>query len=107
MASETGQARADLERELVANSREYDFYQVVRLLQRLQEGQEEVVPLRYRPVLGLERSESDVAEMKGDAATGYQIAPTFIEQQQRRNHGPAPSNRRAVGEEKFAMAIHV
>lgn len=78
MASETGQARADLERELVANSREYDFYQVVRLLQRLQEGQEEVVPLRYRPVLGLERSESDVAEMKGDAATGYQIAPTFM-----------------------------
>ncbi|HSN17383.1 MAG TPA: type VI secretion system baseplate subunit TssG [Gammaproteobacteria bacterium] len=78
MASETGQARADLERELVDNSREYDFYQVVRLLARLQQGGEEMPPLRYRPVLGLERAESDVAQMRGDAATGYEIAPTFM-----------------------------
>lgn len=77
MASETGQARADLERELVGNSREYDFHQVVRLLQRLQEGGEGAA-LRYRPVLGLERSESDVAGMRGDAATGYEISPTFM-----------------------------
>ncbi|HEY1991166.1 MAG TPA: type VI secretion system baseplate subunit TssG, partial [Gammaproteobacteria bacterium] len=77
MASETGQARADLEHELVSNSREYDFYQVVRLLERLQQGGEGLT-LRYRPVLGLERSESDVAEMRGDAATGYEIAPTFM-----------------------------
>ena len=51
MASETGQARADLERELVGNSREYDFYQVVRLLQRLQQGGEGAA-LRYRPEIG-------------------------------------------------------
>ncbi len=76
MASETGQARADLERELVGNSREYDFNQVVRLLARLQGG--EGAPLRYRPVLGLERSESDVAGMRGDAAAGYEISPTFM-----------------------------
>ncbi|HEV2321046.1 MAG TPA: type VI secretion system baseplate subunit TssG, partial [Gammaproteobacteria bacterium] len=77
MASETGQARADLEHELVSNSREYDFYQVVRLLERLREG-EESTRLRYRPVLGLERSESDVAGMRGDAGTGYEISPTFM-----------------------------
>lgn len=77
MAGETGQARADLERELVSNSREYDFYQVVRLLERLRAGGESV-PLRYRPVLGLERSESDVAGMRGDAGTGYEISPTFM-----------------------------
>jgi len=77
MAGETGQARADLERELVGNSREYDFYQVVRLVERLQLGVEGA-RLRYRPVLGLERSESDVAEMRGDAASGYEIAPTFM-----------------------------
>lgn len=77
MAGETGQARADLERELVSNSREYDFYQVVRLLERLRAGGESV-PLRYRPVLSLERSESDVAGMRGDAETGYEISPTFM-----------------------------
>lgn len=77
MASETGQARADLERELVGNSREYDFYQVVRLLQRLQQGGEGAA-LRYRPVLGLERSESDVAAMRGDVESGYEISPTFM-----------------------------
>ncbi|HEY3646306.1 MAG TPA: type VI secretion system baseplate subunit TssG [Gammaproteobacteria bacterium] len=77
MAGETGQARADLEHELVSNSREYDFYQVVRLLQRLQEGGEGA-PLRYRPVLGLERAESDVAGMSGDSGVGYEISPTFM-----------------------------
>ena len=76
MASETGQARADLKRELVANSREYDFYQVVRLLQRLR-GEEEGAGLRYRPLLGLERSESGIAGMR-ETAAGYEIEPTFM-----------------------------
>ena len=76
MASETGQARADLKRELVANSREYDFYQVVRLLQRLR-GEEEGTGVRYRPLLGLERSESGIAGMR-EVADGYEIEPTFM-----------------------------
>jgi type VI secretion system protein ImpH len=76
MASETGQARADLKRELIANSREYDFYQVVRLLQRLR-GEEEGAAVRFRPLLGLERSESGIAGMR-ETATGYEIEPTFM-----------------------------
>jgi type VI secretion system protein ImpH len=76
MASETGQARADLKRELVANSREYDFYQVVRLLQRLR-GEEEGAALRFRPLLGLERSESGIGGMR-ETVGGYEIEPTFM-----------------------------
>ncbi|HEY1771699.1 MAG TPA: type VI secretion system baseplate subunit TssG [Gammaproteobacteria bacterium] len=76
MASETGQARADLKRELISNSREYDFYQVVRLLQRLR-GEEEGAGVRYRPLLGLERSESGIAGMR-EAEGGYEIEPTFM-----------------------------
>ena len=77
MASETGQARADLEHELIGNCREYDFYQVVRLLQRLHAGSQGG-GLRYRPVLGLERGESDVDGLRGDAGSGYEISPTFM-----------------------------
>ncbi|HEX4300705.1 MAG TPA: type VI secretion system baseplate subunit TssG [Gammaproteobacteria bacterium] len=76
MASETGQARADLKRELIANSREYDFYQVVRLLQRLR-GEEEGGGVRFRPLLGLERSESGIAGMR-ETEAGYEIEPTFM-----------------------------
>ena len=83
MASETGQARADLKQALVGDSREYDFYQVVRLLQRLQsEGAGEdagkAPDVRYRPVLGLERSESGIAGMRERTDGGYEIEPTFM-----------------------------
>ncbi|HET7921776.1 MAG TPA: type VI secretion system baseplate subunit TssG [Gammaproteobacteria bacterium] len=75
MATETRQATADLEQELVANGREYDFFQAVRLLARLPDADGGT---RFRPQLSLERGEADIAEVRRREDGGYELAPTFM-----------------------------
>jgi len=75
MATETGQATANLEQELLDNGREYDFFQAVRLLQRLPDA---AGGTRFRPALSLERGESDITGVRRHEQGGYEIAPTFM-----------------------------
>ncbi|HET7649527.1 MAG TPA: type VI secretion system baseplate subunit TssG [Gammaproteobacteria bacterium] len=75
MATETRQTTADLESELIANGREYDFFQAVRLLQRLPNA---AGGTRFRPVLSLERGEADIASVRHREDGGYEISPTFM-----------------------------
>ena len=75
MATETRQTTADLEQELIANGREYDFFQAVRLLQRLPAA---AGGTRFRPVLSMERGEADITDVRHRAEGGYEISPTFM-----------------------------
>ncbi|HEX6550979.1 MAG TPA: type VI secretion system baseplate subunit TssG [Gammaproteobacteria bacterium] len=75
MATETGQASSDLERELIDNGREYDFFQAVRLLERLPDA---AGGTRFRPLLSLERGEADITGVRHRDGGGYEISPTFM-----------------------------
>jgi len=92
MATETGSASADLERDVLDNCQEYDFFQAVRLLTLLGErdgqldgkraGEDVRAPkLRMRPELTLDYPPFDIASIERlpvEEGHGYGISTTFM-----------------------------
>lgn len=87
MATETGSTSADLERDVLDNCQEYDFFQAVRLLTMLGERGDEQArapKLRMRPELSLDYPPFDIAgieplpQANDESDAGYDITTTFM-----------------------------
>jgi len=86
MGTETGSAAADLERDVLDNCQDYDFFQAVRLLTLLEaRGDDDARPLklRMRPELSLDYPPFDIAAIErlpesDNDAGGYGITTTFM-----------------------------
>ncbi len=94
MGTETGNAAADLERDVLDNCQDYDFFQAVRLLTLLghrHDGDDAAAEdarapkLRMRPELSLDYPPFDIASIEALApsedephARGYDITTTFM-----------------------------
>lgn len=88
MGTETGSTSADLERDVLDNCQEYDFFQAVRLLTLLGERDEanpRAPKLRMRPELTLDYPPFDIANIERlperaghDDDFGYGISTTFM-----------------------------
>ncbi|HEX7030858.1 MAG TPA: type VI secretion system baseplate subunit TssG [Gammaproteobacteria bacterium] len=86
MGTETGNAAADLERDVLDNCQDYDFFQAVRLLTLLEERSGDdarALKLRMRPELSLDYPPFDIAAIErlpesGNDAGGYGITTTFM-----------------------------
>ena len=82
MAIESGRSTINLEQDIVDNGESYDFYQAVKVLNRLasQKKQENGNPVRIsiQPELNLDYPESDIAEITYDDRDGYQVNTTFF-----------------------------
>ena len=83
MADTCGRPVINIERDIVENGDAYDFYQAVKLLNKLvpeKSGDRESGPaLRIQPELNLEYPQSDIAEIRHDEKTGrYDITVTFF-----------------------------
>lgn len=90
MGTETGNAAADLERDVLDNCQDYDFFQAVRLLTLLGHREENddsaaedarAPKLRMRPELSLDYPPFDIASIEArhtDDARQYDITTTFM-----------------------------
>lgn len=88
MGTETGNASADLERDVLDNCQDYDFFQAVRLLTLLGHRDEDgaadgarAPTLRMRPELSLDYPPFDIASIDArhtDEARSYDITTTFM-----------------------------
>lgn len=83
MANSRGGPAINIEQDILENGDAYDFYQAVKLLNRLgkqQPSEQGALPgLRIQPELNLDYPQSDIAEISHDDASGnYQITTTFF-----------------------------
>lgn len=69
-------ARSNLQTALLERGAGFEFYQVIRLLRRLGDG--DVPPPRIRPALGLDLPRSEVARVEPLESGGYQVETTFL-----------------------------
>jgi type VI secretion system protein ImpH len=83
MANSRGGPAINIEQDMLENGDAYEFYQAVKLLNRLVKQQpSEQGPsngLRIQPELNLDYPQSDISEINRDEASGnYQITTTFF-----------------------------
>ena len=83
MANSCGGPAINIEQDILENGDTYDFYQAVKLLNRLgkqQPSEQGPSPgLRIQPELNLDYPQSDISEINRDDASGnYQITTTFF-----------------------------
>ena len=83
MVTEAGSAAADLERHVLDNCQDYDFFQAVRLLRLLGERDDAngdgAPALRMRPELSLDYPPFDIAAIdRREPGNAYEITTTFM-----------------------------
>ena len=83
MANSRGGTPINIEQDILENGDAYDFYQAVKLLNKLvseKPSEQGSLPgLRIQPELNLDYPQSDIAEVSHDDATGnYQMTTTFF-----------------------------
>jgi len=83
LAYSCGRSTINIEQDIIENGDSYDFYQAVKLLNKIvgekPATQDSKPCLRIQPELNLDYPQSDIAEINHDTASGnYQITTTFF-----------------------------
>ncbi len=81
MGTDTRRSSINIEEELLDNASEYDFYQAVRLLKRVQKDHKgrKTPKLHIRPELSLDFADSDLSEIEAlDNHSSFSITTTFM-----------------------------
>lgn len=81
MAGHVRRSTINIKEDLLENASEYDFYQAVRLLKRVQEESKSrrASKLHIRPELSLDFPDADISEIKElDNKRGFELTTTFM-----------------------------